>query len=102
MVPHGDPQPNGVGGHHFKVNLLGEVQVRLHQDHLPEHGVHGHISGPHVPLCCGLRLLDSALILRGLLEAEEAHSPAAEAHEVPHVDPEPHGVVGPQVGVKVL
>ena len=68
----------------------------------PHHGVQGHRGEPHVPLGCGLRPNDHALTSRGLFEVQDALSTAAEAHVVLHVDPEPHGVGGDHVGVKVL
>ena len=60
------------------------------------------MGGPCVPLDRWLRPNDHALTSRGLFEVQDALSTAAEAHVVPHVDPEPHGVGGHNDGVKVL
>ena len=38
---------------------------------------------------------------KGYFEVQKGLSTAAEVHGVPHVDPEPHGVGGDHVGVKV-
>ena len=39
---------------------------------------------------------------KGYYEVKKGLSTAAEVHGVHHVDPEPHGVGGDHVGVKVL
>ena len=78
MVPHVEPAPYGVGGHHAEVMVLNEVRVGLNQDLLPQHGglqhhwVQDHHGGPHVPLDHGQRLNDHALISRGLNQVLDA------------------------------
>ena len=49
-----------------------------------------------------LKDINYAMTSKVYFEVKKGLSPAAEVHGVPHVDPEPHGVGGDHVGVKVL
>ena len=43
MVPQGDHEPHGIGGHHVGVKVFDEVQVRLDTDLLITTPHLGHI-----------------------------------------------------------
>ena len=49
-----------------------------------------------------LKDINHVLTSKGYFEVQKGLSTAVEVHGVPHLDPEPHGVGGDHVGVKVL